>query len=187
MRTPSPPYCGLDLAPPLADRFVLGVASSTTARYFSAYPSDPASRRAPCPPKLIERWLQVRLGCLRLSPSCPFRLLHTFLSLRPARHYPRLLDTALLIRAPEGLQPSRSGRCPAHTMTESDFSCPFIIGYGSSPSRCGPSYSAPTRHRRPDPRPPRFRCDPFARDVAFDPGRASAPRLTVPHMLPSSE
>ena len=26
MRTPSPPYCGLDLAPPLADRFVFGVA-----------------------------------------------------------------------------------------------------------------------------------------------------------------
>jgi hypothetical protein len=26
MRTPSPPYCGLDLAPPLADRFVHGVA-----------------------------------------------------------------------------------------------------------------------------------------------------------------
>jgi hypothetical protein len=26
MRTPSPPYCGLDLAPPLADRFVIGVA-----------------------------------------------------------------------------------------------------------------------------------------------------------------
>jgi hypothetical protein len=27
------------------------------------------------------------------------------------------------------------------TMTESDFSCPCIIGYGSSPSRCGPSLS----------------------------------------------
>ena len=26
----------------------------------------------------IKRWLQVRLGCLRLSPACPFRLLHTF-------------------------------------------------------------------------------------------------------------
>ena len=25
------------------------------------------------------------------------------------------------------------------TMAESDFSCPCIIGYGSSPSRCGPS------------------------------------------------
>ena len=31
----------------------------------------------------------------------------------------------------------------AATMTESDFSCPCIIGYGSSPSRCGPSYTAP--------------------------------------------
>src|SRR5207302_6790240 len=27
------------------------------------------------------------------------------------------------------------------TMAESDFSCPFVIGYGSSPSRCGPSLS----------------------------------------------
>jgi hypothetical protein len=27
--------------------------------------------------------------------------------------------------------------------------------------------------------------DPFARDVVFDPGRASAPRIAVPHMLPS--
>ncbi len=42
------------------------------------------------PPKLNERRLQVRLGRVRLSPSCPFRRLHTFLSLRPARHYPRL-------------------------------------------------------------------------------------------------
>ena len=33
--------------------------------------------------------LQVRLGCVRLSPSCPFRLLHTVLLSRPARHYPR--------------------------------------------------------------------------------------------------
>jgi hypothetical protein len=28
------------------------------------------------------------------------------------------LDTALLIRAPEGLEPSRSGRCPAHVGSE---------------------------------------------------------------------
>ncbi len=74
------------------------------------------------------------------------------------------------------------------TMAWSDFSCPCIIGYGSSPSRCGPPYSAHgTPQRRSDARPPRFRCDPFARDVAFDPGRASAPRIAVPHMLPSSE
>src|SRR5438552_1619520 len=30
-----------------------------------------------------KRWLQVRLGCVRLSPSCPFRLLHTCLSPGP--------------------------------------------------------------------------------------------------------
>ena len=30
------------------------------------------------------------------------------------------MDTALLIRALEGLEPSQSGRCPAHTMTLSD-------------------------------------------------------------------
>ena len=31
------------------------------------------------------RWLQVGLGCVQLSPSCPFRRLHTFRFLRPAR------------------------------------------------------------------------------------------------------
>src|SRR5262249_44722548 len=34
---------------------------------------------------------------------------------------------------------------------------------------------------------PRFRRDPFGRDVAFDPGRASTPRIAVPHMLPSTK
>src|SRR5215471_11863732 len=50
---------------------------------------------------------------------------------------PPLLDTALLIRALEGLEPSQSERCPAHTMAESDFSESCIGGYGSSPSRRG--------------------------------------------------
>src|SRR5204863_5735587 len=31
------------------------------------------------------------------------------------------------------------------TMTRSDFSCPCIIGFGSSPSRCGPSDRKSTR------------------------------------------
>ena len=35
-------------------------------------------------------------------------------------------------------------------------------------------------------RSPRFRRDPFVRDVVFDHGRASAPRMTGPHMLPST-
>src|SRR5215467_118971 len=61
-----------------------------TARYFSSGPSDSTSRRTPCPPGTARRWLQVRLGCVRLSSSCPFRLLHTFPSPRPARNYPHL-------------------------------------------------------------------------------------------------
>ena len=60
-----------------------------TARYFSSNPSDSGSLRTPCPPGNAKRWLQVRLGCNRLSPLCPFRLLHTLLLSRPARHYPR--------------------------------------------------------------------------------------------------
>src|SRR5215469_12040659 len=77
MRTPSPQDCRLDLAPPLADRFVSG------------FPIDygPVPLRRPfgshltvdtLPPKYRKQWLQVRLGRIQLSPSCPFRRLHTF-------------------------------------------------------------------------------------------------------------
>src|SRR5689334_1950194 len=85
MRAPSSQKRRLDLAPPLADRFILGITPSITARYFSAGPSDSTSRWTPCPPKYSKRWLQVSLGCVQLSPSCPFRPLHTFRFLRPAR------------------------------------------------------------------------------------------------------
>ncbi len=65
------------------------VSPSIAARYFSSGPSDSISRWTPCPPKHSEQWLQLRLGCIRLSPSCPFRRVHTFCSPRPARNYPR--------------------------------------------------------------------------------------------------
>src|ERR1700680_4060849 len=35
-------------------------------------------------------------------------------------------------------------------------------------------------------RSPRFRPDPSVRDMASDPGRATVPRITAPHMLPSA-
>src|ERR1700730_12586641 len=38
----------------------------------------------------------------------------------------------------------------------------------------------------PDMRPLRFRRVPFGRDVAFDPGGATASRIAIPHMLPST-
>src|ERR1700690_3240244 len=111
MRTPSPPNCRLDLAPPLADRFIVGAAPSITARYFSSCPSDSTSRWTPCPPEDYQDRLQVHLGCVQLSPSCPFRLRHTFSSLPAREALPPRSDTTLLIRAPEGLEPSRSTRC----------------------------------------------------------------------------
>ena len=58
------------------------------------------------------------------------------------------------------------------TMAESDFPRPCIIGYGSSPSRCGPRGT--TAVHRPDVRSPRFRRLPFVRDVFFDHGRVSS-------------
>src|SRR6266699_469975 len=82
---PTTDRASLALSPPWADRFILGITPSIAARYFSAGPSDSTSRWTPCPPEYRKRWLQVGLGCVQLSPSCPFRRLHTFRFLRPAR------------------------------------------------------------------------------------------------------
>src|SRR5262249_31671438 len=70
----------------------------------------------------------------------------------------------------------------AATMAESDFPRPCIIGYGSSPSQCGPEHF----RRWSDAGYPRFRRDPFARDVAFDPGGTTMPRIMALHMLRST-
>src|SRR4051794_12738468 len=51
----------------------------------------------------------------------------------------------------------------------------------SSPPRPGTACAAAG-----DRRSPRFRRVPFRRDVVSDPGRATAPRIAVPHMLPST-
>src|SRR5664280_3835676 len=90
MRTPSPSWCRLDLAPPLADRFIFGVAPIDYSPVLLLMPFGFHLAVDTLPSGNRKRWLQVRLGCVRLSPSCPFRLLHTFLLSRPARNYPRL-------------------------------------------------------------------------------------------------
>src|SRR4029453_10986022 len=90
MRTPSPPYSRLDLAPPSADQFIFGVAPLDSGPVLLRMPFGFRLTADTLPSGNCERWLQVRLGCLRLSSSCPFRLLHTFPLPRPARNYPRL-------------------------------------------------------------------------------------------------
>src|ERR1019366_3587679 len=65
MRTPSPPYCRLDLAPPLADRFIVGVAPINYGPVFLLMP----------------------FGFHLTMDTLPSGVLPT--ALRPARNYPR--------------------------------------------------------------------------------------------------
>src|SRR5262249_31466805 len=90
MRMPSPPYGRLDLTPPSADQFIFGVAPLDYGPVLLRRPFGFRLAADTLPSGNCERWLQVRLGCLRLSSSCPVRLLHTFPLSRPARNYPRL-------------------------------------------------------------------------------------------------
>jgi hypothetical protein len=69
------------------------------------------------------------------------------------------------------------------TTVESDFSCPCIGGYGSSPSHRGPAQPLAAR---PGLRSPRFRRVPFVRDRITDLGRAPAPRMAASYVLPST-
>src|SRR5215469_8255818 len=91
MRTPSPSYGRLDLAPPLADRFVVGVAPIDYGPVLLLMPFGFHLTMDTLPsgePQV--GGFRSALACLRLSLSCPFRLRHTFHLLRPARHYPRV-------------------------------------------------------------------------------------------------
>src|SRR5436305_3185039 len=69
------------------------------------------------------------------------------------------------------------------TMTGSDFLRSGIIGYGSSPSRCGPLALSGWRSNAGS---PSFRRDPFARDVLLDPGRTALPGMTALLVLRST-
>src|ERR1700752_3516314 len=87
MRTPSPLKCGLDLVPPLADRFIFGMAPSITARYFSSCPSNPTSRWTLCPPMNLRLHRPARL----LHPAFGYDAPHS-----SARGTLTLLNNALL-------------------------------------------------------------------------------------------
>jgi len=91
MRTPSPSKCRLDLVPPLADRFIVGVAPIDYGPVLLLMPFGFHLTMDTLPSgELQAGGFRSALNCFRLSLSCPFRLLHTFHLLRPARHYPRV-------------------------------------------------------------------------------------------------
>src|SRR5271155_1668427 len=62
------------------------------------------------------------------------------------------------------------------------------MGCPNPERRNGTTRRGPARQQaaRPNRRSPRFRRHPFLRDVIFDHGRATAPRIPVPHVLPST-
>jgi hypothetical protein len=90
MRTPSPSYFRLDLAPPLADRFIVGAAPIDYSPVLLLMPFGFRLAADTLPSGVLMRGgYRFALICFRLSPLCPVRRLHTFHLLRPARNYPR--------------------------------------------------------------------------------------------------
>src|SRR4029077_4846199 len=86
------------------------------------------------------------LGCLTAGLGLPYALRPgDTLSRHCVRHvrnrFAFSLASALRSTASAAGRPVLFGGFVA-TMAESDFSCPCIIGFGSSPSRCGPVGSA---------------------------------------------
>ena len=79
-----------------------------------------------------------------------------------------------------------SARRLSATMASSDFPRPCIIGYGSSPSRCGPPYARANSQQTARRGISQFRRNPFARDVLLDPDGMTVPRITALHMLRST-
>ena len=102
-----------------------GWPPSITARYFSSCPSDSTSQWTPCPPGTASGGSRSALAVSSFRLRA--RLGFSIPSSPPAREaLPPRSDMALLIRAPEGLQPSRSTRCSAHTTPRYDSPPPCL-------------------------------------------------------------
>ena len=75
--------------PPLADRFIAGATPIDYGPELLLMPFGFHLTMDTLPSGDCKWWLQVRLGCIRLLPSCPFRLLHTFHSSGQRGYQPR--------------------------------------------------------------------------------------------------
>src|SRR6267154_5966739 len=85
MRTPSSRKCRLDLAPPLADRFILGMVPIDCSPALLLRPFGFHLTLDTLPSGVRQAVASGPSWRYQLSPSCPFRRLHTFCFLRPAR------------------------------------------------------------------------------------------------------
>ena len=144
MRTPSPSKCRLDLVPPLADRFIIGVAPIDYGPVLLLMPFGFHLTMDTLPsgePQV--GGFRSALACFRLSLSCPFRLRHTFHLLRPARHYPRVRIWRSSFERQRDLNPPEqraAQRALFRCTTPHHRACG---SYRSSPSPTGPRSSTP--------------------------------------------
>jgi hypothetical protein len=143
MRTPSPPYCRLDLAPPLADQFIVGVAPIDYGPILLLKPFRFHLTMDTLPSGvLLIGGFRSALICFQLSLSCPFRLLHTFHSLRPARHYPRFWIRRSSSERQRDLNPHEQ-RAAQHTI------CPLLTSALRSSGLSTTSVAEATQSRSP--------------------------------------
>src|SRR3954451_14196326 len=121
-----------------ADRFIIGVAPIDYGpilllkpfRFHLAMDTLPSG-------VLLNGGFRSTLACVQLSLSCPFRLLHTFPSLRPARHYSRFWIRRSSSERRRDFNP-REQRAAQHTLrsdpTPPAHTCPQ---YGIKPFQTG--------------------------------------------------
>src|SRR3954452_3605004 len=135
-------------------------AGSQAWSMFGAWAAHTVSTRGPMPPG-----------------TCLIRL-----CVRGMRRHRPLLPAGSLPSTPSAAAPRGLVRGFIGTMDPSDSSdLPIRLRLLAFPNRPGTALVAAGSRRSP-----RFRRDPFVRDVASDPGRATVPRITAPHMLPSA-
>jgi hypothetical protein len=68
------PIAGLDPIPSWTDLFIRGLPPIDYSPILLRIPFGFQIATDTCPPKPVERRLQVRSGCVRVSPSYPLRL-----------------------------------------------------------------------------------------------------------------
>src|SRR3954447_15915500 len=133
-----------------ADRFIIGVAPIDYGPILLLKPFRIHLAMDTLPSGvLLNGGFRSTLACVQLSLSCPFRLLHTFPSLRPARHYSRFWIRRSSSERRRDFNP-REQRAAQHTLSRSPTppvrSCP---PFGLWPSRTGLDLSTKTHRRSP--------------------------------------
>ena len=103
MRTPSPPYSRLDLAPPSADQFIIGLGTLDYGPVLLLMPFGFRLTTDTLPsgkPRVVASGPPWAVSGFRFRARLGFSIPS---SLPASEALPPLLDTVLLIRAPEGL------------------------------------------------------------------------------------